>query len=425
MRAIARAALAAVEPSLLVERALGRDPLPPGPIRLLAVGKAAAAMALGAMRTIGDRVASGLVIGPSDPPVSTLAPPLRFIRGDHPVPGHGSERAGREALDALSANGAHQDDPGGFALVLLSGGASALMAVPADGLTLEDKQKTTDRLLREGVPIGELNAVRKHLSAVKGGWLAVASSMPVVTLAISDVVGDDPAVIGSGPTVADTSRFVDALAIVMAAGGRRAFPEAVVARLEAGARGTLTETPKPGDPRLARSRWMLIGGRFDAMAAATLEAGVRGYRTQVRNAPVIGDARHAAASWLRELTGRVGQPGHLCLVSSGETTVKVTGTGRGGRNQEFALATVETLAQLARPVALASVGTDGVDGPTDAAGAIVQSDTLSRAAAAGLPPASAFLANNDSYSFFSALGDLIKTGPTGTNVGDLQICLIG
>lgn len=382
-------------------------------------------MAAGAMRVVGDRVSCGLVVGPTDLAASTLDPHLRFIRGDHPIPGRGSERAGRAALDVLSAPGAQQDGQAGFALVLLSGGASALMAVPADGLTLEDKQKTTDRLLREGVPIGELNAVRKHLSAVKGGWLAVASSAPVVTLAISDVVGDDPAVIGSGPTVADTSRFVDALAIVTAAGGRRAFPEAVVARLEAGARGTLSETPKPGDPRLARSRWTLIGGRFDAMAAATLSAAERGYRTQVRNAPVVGDARQAAARWLREVTGRVNQPERWCLVSSGETTVKVTGTGRGGRNQEFALATVETLAQLARPVALASVGTDGVDGPTDAAGAVVRSDTLSRAAAVGLPPTSAFLANNDSYSFFSSLGDLIKTGPTGTNVGDLQICLIG
>lgn len=382
-------------------------------------------MAAGAMHAVGDRVASGLVIGPTDLAASTFDPRLRFVRGDHPIPGLGSERAGRAALDVLSAPGAQQDDRAGIALVLLSGGASALMAVPADGLTLEDKQKTTDRLLREGVPIGELNAVRKHLSAVKGGWLAVASSVPVVTLAISDVVGDDPAVIGSGPTVADTSRFVDALAIVTAAGGRRTFPEAVVARLEAGARGSLGETPKPGDPRLARSRWTLIGGRFDAMAAATLAATERGYRTRVRNAPVVGDARDAAAGWLREVTGRVNQPERWCLVSSGETTVKVRGSGRGGRNQEFALATVDTLAQLSRPVALASVGTDGVDGPTDAAGAVVRSDTLSRAASAGLPPTAAFLANNDSYSFFSSLGDLIKTGPTGTNVGDLQICLIG
>lgn len=382
-------------------------------------------MAAGAMRAIGDRVASGLVIGPTDLEAPPLDARWRFIRGDHPVPGLGSERAGRAALELLSESGTRPGGQSGIALVLLSGGASALMAVPAAGLTLEDKQKTTEALLREGVPIGELNAVRKHLSAVKGGWLAAASSLPVVTLAISDVVGDDPAVIGSGPTVADSSRFVDALAIVTAAGGRRAFPEAVVARLEAGARGSVNETPKPGDPRLARSRWTLIGGRYDAMAAATQAAAERGYRTQVRNAPVVGEARRAAAGWLQEVTYRVNQPGRWCLVSSGETTVRVTGTGQGGRNQEFALAAADGLAQLERPVVVASVGTDGVDGPTDAAGAVVRSDTLSRAAAAGLPPVSAFLANNDSYNFFSRLGDLIKTGPTGTNVGDLQICVIG
>lgn len=382
-------------------------------------------MAAGAMRAIGDRVASGLMIGPTDPAASFLDPRLRFIRGDHPVPSHGSEWAGRAALELLSESSTRPHGQSGIALVLLSGGASALMAVPAAGLTLEDKQKTTEALLREGVPIGELNAVRKHLSAVKGGWLAVASSLPVVTLAISDVVGDDPAVIGSGPTVADSSRFVDALAIVTAAGGRRAFPEAVVARLEAGARGSVSETPKAGDPRLARSRWTLIGGRYDAMAAATQAAAERGYRTQVRNAPVVGDARQAAARWLHEVAQRAHEPGRWCLVSSGETTVKVTGTGRGGRNQEFALATADGLAQLERLLVVASIGTDGVDGPTDAAGAVVRSDTLRRAAAAGLPPVSAFLANNDSYSFFSSLGDLIKTGPTGTNVGDLQICVIG
>jgi glycerate 2-kinase len=415
-------ALASAEPGLLVERALDREPLTDGPIRLLAVGKAAAAMTAGALRRVGNRVVAGIVIGPSDAPA-----PARFlsIRGNHPVPGEGSERAGRAALALVSAGVEERREQSGIVLVLLSGGASALMAVPAEGLTLEDKQQTTNRLLKAGVPIGDLNAVRKHLSAVKGGQLAVASRLPVVTLAISDVVGDDPTVIGSGPTVADTSRFEDALGIVMRAGGRRAFPEAVVARLEAGAEGRLVETPKPGDPRLARSQWTCIGGRFDAMGAAARAAEARGYVIEVQDAAIVGDAREAAGGWVERLTGATHRPGRMCLITSGETTVTVTGTGRGGRNQEFALAAAEALGRLDRPAALASVGTDGIDGPTDAAGAIVRSDTMSRALAAGLAPPAAFLAANDSYSFFSPLGDLIKSGPTGTNVGDLQICLIG
>lgn len=417
-----QAALASVEPGLLVERALDRQPLPDGPIRLLAVGKAATGMTAGAMRRVGSRVVAGVIIGPSDAPAPAR---LRAIRGDHPVPGEGSERAGRAALALVLAGAEERREQSGIVLVLLSGGASALMAVPADGLTLEDKQQTTNRLLKAGVPIAELNAVRKHLSAVKGGRLAAASRLPVITLAISDVVGDDPAVIGSGPTVPDASRFADALTIVRDAGGRGTFPEAVVARLEAGAEGRLAETPKPGDPLLARSQWTCIGGRSEAMRAAARAAEGRGYAIDVQDAPVVGDAREAAGRWVERLTVATRHPERLCLISSGETTVTVTGAGRGGRNQEFALAAVEALGRLDRPVALASVGTDGVDGPTDAAGAVVRSDTIARARAARLAAPASFLADNDSYSFFSALGDLIKSGPTGTNVGDLQICLVG
>ena len=183
--------------------------------------------------------------------------------------------------------------------------------------------------------------------------------------------------------------------------------------------------PKPGDPRLVSARWTLVGGRIDAMRAAANEARANGYDVRMKTEPVVGDARQAAAEWATWLATALREPGAICLVSSGETTVKVAGAGRGGRNQEFALALAEVIAGAGRPIALASVGTDGVDGPTDAAGAIVRSDTLIRSRTAGLAEPLTYLADNDSYRFFAALSDLVQTGPTGTNVGDLQVCLIG
>lgn len=371
------------------------------------------------MGALGSRVVRGLVVGPVE---ADVADPLTFVRGDHPTPGTGSELAGRRAL-ALAAR------PGTAAskLVLISGGASALMAAPAEGLTLEDKRAATRQLLMAGVTIHELNTVRKHLSAIKGGWLRVAAPGPVVTLAISDVVGDDAGVIGSGPTVPDASTFQESLAIVSRAGGPHAFPEAVWRRLERGAagHGGVSETPKPGDPRFADAPWTLIGGRQDAMEAAAASARGLGYDVVVRHDPVVGEAREAAAAWLAWVRQVASGPAPLCVISSGETTVRVRGRGRGGRNQELALAAVDALAAWSRPVILASVGTDGVDGPTDAAGAVAASDTLARASGAGLGPPSAYLADNDAYRYFEALGDLVRTGPTGTNVGDLQVCLIG
>jgi glycerate 2-kinase len=399
--------------------------VPEGPLRLLAVGKAAAVMAHAALDRIGSRVTRAVVITP--PGSETVAQSLEacastvtVVTGDHPIPGEGSERAGRDVLALATAT-----DSARCLLVLLSGGASALMAAPAEGVTLADKQQTTDRLLREGVTIDALNTVRKHLSRVKGGWLAASANTSVVTLAISDVVGDDPGVIGSGPTVADPSSFADAREIVTRAGGLAAFPRAVVKRLDAGAAGRVPETPKPGDPRLRNCIWTLVGGRSDAMAAAAARARTVGFDVQVQDRAVVGEARRAAAEWLPWLFGALRRPGPVCLISSGETTVRVTGSGRGGRNQEFALAMVEAFARAGRPVALASIGTDGVDGPTDAAGAVVRENTLLRARAAGLPPPDRFLADNDAYRFFDQLGDLIRTGPTGTNVGDLQVCVIG
>jgi glycerate 2-kinase len=419
-------------------------------------------MAAAAARHLGPNIRAGLAIA-SEP--ATAPAGFELMVGGHPLPTTASEQAGRKALaltDALA--------PDETLLVLLSGGASALMAAPAGGITLNDKRETTRQLLHAGADIYALNTVRKHLSAIKGGWLAARAHGACHALAISDVVGDDLSVIASGPTVADASRFEDALAVLQRFGGEGAYPAAVVARLHAGVAGAAAETPKPGDPRLASTRTSVIGSRLDAMEGAATEAGSLGYHVLRLDDAVVGEARTTAVSHLRAAIARaagVGRP--ACIVSSGETTVRVTGGGKGGRNQEFALAAAAWLAGTGlgddcfrdpsppfggdlfqdpsprlvdqrgtgfrtavddghgnasqHPIVLASVGTDGIDGPTDAAGAIADSTTIERAHAAGLAPARA-LSDNNAYAFFDALGDLIHTGPTGTNVGDLQVILL-
>jgi glycerate 2-kinase len=385
-------------------------------VRLIAAGKAAPAMATAAARRLGSRVRAGLVVAATEAPVPDG---FALIVGGHPIPTDASERAGRRAL-AL----AESREPDEQLVVLLSGGASALMAVPAEGVTLDDKRATTGRLLRAGADIHALNTVRKHLSAIKGGWLAARAGGACEALAISDVVGDDPSVIASGPTVADASRFEDALDVLRRFGGEAAYPSAVVARLQRGAGGAVPETPKPGDARIAQTTTTVVGSRRNAMAGALAEAGALGYHVLRLDDPVIGEARTTAVAHLRAVLARsagLGRP--ACIVSSGETTVHVTGHGKGGRNQEFALAAAAPLARAGAPAIVASVGTDGIDGPTDAAGALADSTTIERARAAGLVP-DRYLSDNNAYAFFDALGDLIHTGPTGTNVGDLQVILL-
>jgi glycerate 2-kinase len=384
-------------------------------VRVLAAGKAAVPMAVAAKRVFGDRIRQGLIVGVLPAGTSPVDLPFPMIVGGHPTPTADSERGGREALTLATSLA-----PDETLVVLLSGGASSLMAVPADGLTLADKQATTQALLRAGADIHALNAVRKHLSAIKGGWLAAKATGPCRTFAISDVVGDDPSVIGSGPTVPDASTFRDTLDILHRFGGERAYPASVIARVTGGD----AETPKPGDPRLARAQTSIIGGRRQAMDGAVSEAESRGYHVVRIDDAVVGEARVAGPSHLRASVARaagVGRP--ACIVSSGETTVRVTGDGQGGRNQEFALACAAALSSIGAPTALASVGTDGIDGPTDAAGAIVDDATIERARALKLHP-EAFLERNDAYRFFAPLDDLIFTGPTGTNVGDLQVILL-
>jgi glycerate 2-kinase len=381
----------------------------------IAAGKAAVAMAKAASGALRDRLRGGLIVAPTAEPFGSF----EAIAGGHPVPSEGSERAGRRALEI-----AESLKPDEALLVLLSGGASALMAVPAEGVSLDDKRQATSQLLRAGADIHALNTVRKHLSAIKGGWLATRSAGPVRTFVISDVIGDDPSVIASGPTVPDQSTFGDARQLLDRFGGPAAFPAAVVSRLDRGARGELPETPKPAYPRLVRSDLRIIGSRRDAMAGVAGRAIGLGYEVLRLDDAVVGEARTAAVSHLRAVLAVASdRPRPLCVISTGETTVTVTGAGRGGRNQEFALAAAESLAHVGGRAVLASIGTDGVDGPTEAAGAIVDSTTLARAGAAGLAP-ERFLADNNAFAFFDALGDLINIGPTGTNVGDLQIILL-
>jgi len=409
---------------VLVERALDDDPAASqgvraardGPVAVIAAGKASAAMATAAANRLGSRVRIGVVVAPD---AADLPGGFELVVGGHPLPTPASETAGRRAIALADASAA-----GETLLVLLSGGASALMAVPADGVTLDDKRAATAQLLRAGADIYALNTVRKHLSAIKGGWLAARTRAACRTLVVSDVVGDDLSVIASGPTVPDASTFEEALALVERFGGARAFPASVFARLRRGAEGALPETPKPGDARLAASSTTIIGSRRDAMAGAASEAASRGYHVVRLDDPVVGEARTAAVAHLRAVLARaagVGRP--ACVVSSGETTVRVTGSGTGGRNQEFALAAAAQLAELGAAAVVASAGTDGIDGPTDAAGAIADATTIDRARAAGLSP-DRFLSDNNAYAFFTALGDLIHTGPTGTNVGDLQVILL-
>jgi hydroxypyruvate reductase len=337
----------------------------------------------------------------------------------HPLPDEASEAAGRAAL-ALAAGARAAGD---LLLVCLSGGASAMLCAPAEGLSLAEKRAVNTLLLRAGLDIGSMNVVRRHLSAIKGGQLAAAAGRSI-TLAISDVikpVEDDPLTIGSGPTTGDSTTFEDALAVVERAGLRGELPPVVVAHLEAGIRGHVSGPVPLDDSRLLGAAYWVVASRQDAMRAAAATARQIGYDVRVMTVPLDGEARRAPERIVQEARG-LARPG--CLVCSGETTVQVTGRGRGGRNQEVAVAALERLHDLG-PAALASIGTDGVDGPTDAAGGIVDHamwDTLGPDARS---ICTAALANNDAYPLLESLDALVKMGPTGTNVCDLQVLLLG
>ena len=317
-----------------------------------------------------------------------------------------------------------QVQPHDLVLVCLTGGASSLLVRPAVGLTLADKTATNAVLLECGADILALNTVRKHISQIKGGWLARhAQPATVASLILSDVIGDDLSVIGSGPTVADPTTFMDAWRVVEQYDIAARLPQSVCLHLRQGVRRALPETPKPGDPLFSRVHNVLIGSNPLALQAVREAAAHRGLRSHLIAQPLAGDSLVAGrkfAQTLRAVRQRCSDP--TCLLAGGETTVQVRGTGKGGRNQEFALAVAQELAGEAG-WSLLSAGTDGIDGPTDAAGAFVDGRTLGRARRKNLDPAQ-FLRNNDTYTFFSALGDVFRPGSTGTNVMDMKIALV-
>lgn len=386
-------------------------------VDVVATGKAAGQML--AAFSAGAPVPLRHVVGVAAQPPQNRLPGARWHTTVHPIPDERSVVAAREVLQIAGA-AAERD----LLVLLLSGGTSSMIALPADGITLADKQGTSARLLALGADIRELNAVRKHLSAIKGGWLPVTAVGSTLTLALSDVVGDDLSAIGSGPAVADSTTFGEALVVLDRYGGRDLYPHSVVERLKRGAIGEVPETPKPGDPRLARSAARVIGGSRTALDGARIAAASRGYAVHVVERPVTGEARLAAHALVEDVR-RVTEAAPFCILSAGETTVRTAASGKGGRNQECALAMVRELDALGSCVVAASVGTDGVDGPTDAAGAIVDSTTLARAEAADIGPPERYLEAHNSYIFFDELNDLIRTGPTGTNVADLQVILVG
>jgi len=383
---------------------------------LISVGKAAVEMA-SAVETIADsRLTAGLAITKHGHAKSRLRK-IPILETGHPIPDAAGIKAAHQVRDLLRELNARD-----LLIVTISGGASALLSAPAEPITLAAKQKTTDLLLRAGADIFQLNAVRKHLSFLKGGRLAaLAYPATVVSLLLSDVIGDPLDVIGSGPTAPDPTTFAEAIQVLEKLKVVARTPKVVLDLLQKGARGEIAETPKPGDPLFENVYNVVAGSNTLALKAAARQARALGYRPRILSSTVSGEARQVARTHAEILRQVVKRP--ACLLAGGETTVTVKGKGKGGRNQEFALAAAIAIDGQPGVLALCA-GTDGTDGPTDAAGAIATGKSIARAARLGLDPAK-YLANNDSYTFFSKLGDLVKTGPTGTNVMDIEILLVG
>jgi hydroxypyruvate reductase len=429
-RQIWEAALDAANPATCIDKNLkvqdrtllvgGKELPTDGRIIVIGAGKAASRMAQVVEEKLGDRISSGLVVTKYGHGL-----PLRKIRqieAGHPIPDAAGVSGVVQMLDLLKGLTA-QD----LVLCLLSGGGSALWPAPADGITLEQKQEVTSQLLRAGATIVELNAVRKHLSSIKGGQLAArAAPARVVSLIMSDVIGDPLDFIASGPTAPDTTSFSEALSIIQKYGV--AVPDPVTERLRAGAQGQIPDTPKAGDPLFRDVDNLIIANNRLLVVAARAKAEALGFETRILGTEVEGEAREIARFYAAIAREAGGSPATkpICVLAAGETTVTVRGRGLGGRNQEMALAWAIAMASrpLQTPTCFASVATDGSDGPTDAAGGLVDPATCQRAVNLGLVP-SRYLADNDSSNFLQATGDLIVTGPTQTNLMDLQILLVG
>ncbi|PWH14270.1 MAG: glycerate kinase [Anaerolineae bacterium] len=380
-----------------------------GEIRLLGLGKAALGMALPLLELLSDRAPHTLLIPKtfSEEQTRHLPPNVILQPGGHPVPNQNSLLAGQKARTFVS--GLKEND---LLICLISGGGSALMSAPRPGLTLDDLQQLTASLLACGARIDEINTLRRHLDELKGGGVArLAEPAQVVSLILSDVVGNLLETIASGPTAPDPSTRADALSVLHKYQLLETTPPAILHILQ-----TAPETPKPGEPLFERVQNVIVGSNRLAAEAALAQAVREGFQPRFLGDTWQGEARQVAQQLCDHLAEEDLSP-PFCLIAGGETTVTLRGSGRGGRNQELALAAVSSLS--AQPGALlVTLATDGEDGPTDAAGAVVSPETLSRGLALGLDPAS-FLNNNDAYSYFSALGDLLLPGPTGTNVNDL------
>jgi hydroxypyruvate reductase/glycerate 2-kinase len=423
--AIWKAGVAAVEAGALVRASLTTDPpdgfdfSAPNRIAVVGAGKATTAMARAAEEVLGDRISAGWV----NVPDATIEKFARIhVHGARKLPDNRPTTDGVEGSKKILeiARSLDADD---LLLVLLSGGGSALLPLPVDGVSLADKLVVTKLLQERGATIREMNCVRKHVSQIKGGRLAQATKAAVITLAVSDVVGDPLDVIASGPTAPDPTTFGEALAVLANHGLLDEAPASVVAHLQAGADGDVEETPKSLDE--IRVGTFVIGGNNWARYHARIAANRLGYYRDVDLGDIVGDTEHAArelAKWIKA-TARGAE--RACFVSGGETTVSLPPVhGKGGRNQEFALAVLDALG----PDGFAGIcilcgGTDGEDGPTDAAGAFVDEDLAREAQRRGLDPAD-FLRRHDAYNFFDPLGGLVKTGPTNTNVMDLRVVLI-
>ena len=427
------AAVQAVDPAAAIHRhmkregarlTIGGEVLDLAAVRQIVViglGKAGASMAVAVEEILGERIQRGVVVTKYG-----HVQPMKIIRlheAGHPVPDEAGIAGAQAILDCVKGLG-----PEDLVLVLISGGGSALTPAPVGGISLAEKQALTKALLACGADIREMNILRKHISRIKGGQLArAAQPAQVRTLILSDIVGDPLDAIASGPTVPDPTTYADALGILDKYRIRQEIPAEIRTHLEAGAAGKVSETPKPTDPLFARVKSLMVASNIQALEAAKVEAQRLGLRAMILSSFVEGETRdvarmHAALALEVRASGNPVTP-PVCFITGGETTVTLKGKGKGGRNQEFALAAALDIAGL-RDVVVLSAGTDGTDGPTDAAGAIADGDTLERAVAAGLKPRAA-LDGNDAYPFFERLSDLIITGPTRTNVMDVRLVLVG
>jgi hydroxypyruvate reductase len=411
---IFRAALESVDGERAVARALPEPRREARPVFLAGAGKAVCAMARGAAGFLGDRLRGGLLVTKDGHGLAV--PGCEVLEASHPLPDARGVATAERTFDAVRSL-----DPEAELWVLISGGASALWTAPVPGVALSEKREVTDRLLRAGAGIEDLNAVRKHLSRIKGGGLArAAGERAILTLLLSDVEGDRLDVIGSGPTAPDPSTFADALEVL------ERFPievpGSVRRHLTDGAAGRCAETPDAGDPLFARVEYRVVATLEDALHAAARAAETRGLRASGLGRVLVGEARDCAKRIAKLARSRTARGAHV-IVGGGEATVTVRGSGRGGRAQEAALAFALEIEGESGIVALFA-GTDGTDGPTDAAGAVVDGSTVARARAAGLDPRT-HLDRNDSHPLLEATGDLLVTGPGRTNVTDLVLVAVG